>query len=286
MGNETLEEEIPFNQEEDDEEYDSLMMEERKFPPWYYKLRKFVHHNVEGNLDSYFEFFILFLIFLNVISFMVGTIEVGPTGPNPWYGPCDRLPPYDQSNCESLDEKYSIYFEVFEGISVIIFTIEYIGRIWSCIEFKKYQKKGMILGRLRYMVTFFCIVDVLSIVPWYINLIFYPNTNLDFSWIRIFRLVRIFKADHYVNAFALLGKVIMENGALLIATVYYAALVLVIFTTIFYYTERNAYDHESYLYYQSIPQGLFPTTLMLTGEFPLVDFTPPGQFFAGLIGKE
>merc|ERR1712017_2912 len=36
-------------------------------------------------------------------------------------------------------------------------------------------------------------------------------------------------------------------------------------------------------YYTSIPAALFPTTLMLTGEFPLSDFTPLGQFFACII---
>ena len=34
---------------------------------------------------------------------------------------------------------------------------------------------------------------------------------------------------------------------------------------------------------QSIPSALFPTLLMLTGEFPIADFTAPGRFIAGFI---
>jgi voltage-gated potassium channel len=97
----------------------------------------------------------------------------------------------------------------------------------------------------------------------------------------MFRLTRLLKADKYVNAFSLLGSVMKENGPLLLATSYYAILTLVVSATFLYYTERN--NPELKKYYQSIPKAMFPTILMLTGEFPLVDFTPLGSIVASFV---
>lgn len=55
----------------------------------------------------------------------------------------------------------------------------------------------------------------------------------------------------------------------------------VVSSTLLFYTEKNnpALGHH----YQSIPQAMFPTLLMLTGEYPLADFTATGQVIAGAI---
>jgi hypothetical protein len=59
-----------------------------------------------------------------------------------------------------------------------------------------------------------------------------------------------------------------------IATWYYAVLSLIVFATLLHFTERD--NPELKRYFQSIPHALYPTLLMLSGEFPLVDFTPLG----------
>lgn len=244
--------------------------EEDPLPPLpdttWYKVRAFVHHSVEGTFDSYFEYFILLLIVLNVIAFMIGTIPVSS----------------DDDDDETWDDKYSIEFETFEAVSVAIFTVEYILRMWSVMEDPHYRRKGAVWGRIRYALTFFCIIDLISIVPFYIG--FIPGVpDWDFwTALRAVRLVRLLKADKYVNAFALMGNVLVDNYTLLVAACYYAVLCLILFSTILYYTEHGS-DKESAQYYTSIPAALFPTTLMLTGEFPLSDFTPLGQFFACII---
>jgi len=50
-------------------------------------------------------------------------------------------------------------FKIFEYVSVILFSVEYITRIWSCIENPTYKKP--LHGRLRYAITPLAIVDLL-----------------------------------------------------------------------------------------------------------------------------
>lgn len=97
------------------------------------------------------------------------------------------------------------------------------------------------------------------------------------------RLVRIFKTDKYLCAFALLGDVLWENRILLFATSFYSGMMWIIAATLLFYTERNNKSDEMRPHFQSIPLSMFPTLLMLTGEFPLSEFTPMGQVVSGLV---
>lgn len=72
-----------------------------------------------------------------------------------------------------------------------------------------------------------------------------------------------------------------ENANLLIASSFYALLTWIVSATALYVLEMD--NPALGTHFQSIPQAMFPVLLMLTGEFPLADFTPAGQFIAGII---
>ena len=92
---------------------------------------------------------------------------------------------------ESVDSVYRDYAQWFyyiEIFSVIIFSLEYVLRVWSITENKKY--KGL-FGRIRYVFTPLALVDLLAVLPFYL-----PYFGVDLRIIRmlrIFRLVRVFK---------------------------------------------------------------------------------------------
>ena len=224
---------------------------------YYYKARMIAYGMVEGTIDSYFEYSMLFLIVLNVISFIAGTVIVEGDFED---GLCVK-------NCVDLNTRYDKYFEAFELISVLTFTVEYCLRIWSSMENPLYAGKGPVLGRISYALSFFCLVDLVSIVPYWMNLVGLVAEVEFTTAIRMFRLVRLLKADKYLNAFSLLGTVLYENGPLLLATSYYAILTLVVSASLLHFSERG--NPELAKYFQSIPHAMFPTILMLTGEFPL-----------------
>lgn len=225
-------------------------------------MRKLAYENVEGKIDSPFEYIILFLILGNVVLLITSTVVADDT---PCFG----------SKCVRLGDKYEGFFELAEAISVIIFTFEYILRIWACTE------DPNVSSRFQYIFSFFPLVDFLSIAPYWIALATGKESPDFTTALRVFRLVRLLKADKYLQAFGLLGKVLAENATLLTASSFYAGLIWVICSTALYLTEVN--NPNMGTHFQSIPLSMFPSLLMLTGEVPLVDFTPIGQVIAGFM---
>jgi voltage-gated potassium channel len=193
-----------------------------------------------------------------------------------------------------LGDKYKTLFESVEWISVAAFTLEYVMRIWACVEDQKNARKGAFWGRVTYAFSFYPLVDLLSILPNWVSLISYlidpfieasvfiESPNFTTAG-RIVRLVRIFKTDKYLNAFSLLGDVLWDNRTLLLATTFYSCMMWIIAATLLFYTERDNKDDEMKPHFQSIPLAMFPTLLMLTGEFPLSNFTAAGQVVAGFV---
>lgn len=59
-------------------------------------------------------------------------------------------------------------FDIIEYVVSGFFTIEYILRLYSCVELPAYARLGPVLGRLRYVVSFGAIVDLLAVLPFWI----------------------------------------------------------------------------------------------------------------------
>src|SRR6185436_3522128 len=128
------------------------------------RVHSLLHPEIVGEThwDKIINIFIVVLIFLNVLAVMLETIE-------------------------SLREKYETFFIWFDRISVYIFTIEYVLRVWSSTHEPKYQ--GSIKGRLRYMLSPAAIIDLFAFMPYYIHVFI----GLDLRMLRILRLMRFFR---------------------------------------------------------------------------------------------
>jgi len=234
----------------------------------YESLRAYVHDLVEGDFDSWFEYSIFALIIFNVFAFMLGTLIV------------EGSPPC-KGECVTWNDKHEHLLEVFEAFSVAVFTLEYGLRIWSCVEDPEIASKGPFWGRIAYATSFYPMIDLISILPWYLTLLnIIPDVDFTTA-LRIFRLIRLLKAEKYLNAFSLLGSVLAENGSLLIVTLYYSTITWFVCSTLLYFTERN--NPELAEAFSSIPNSMFPTLVMLTGEYPYAEFTTAGKYIAGMI---
>jgi len=107
-----------------------------------------------------FDIFIQILIVASLVTFSISTLP-------------------------DLSEKTEHALDIFEAISVIIFSVEYILRVVSA-------KKP-----LKYIFSFYGIIDLAAILP------FYLSRGLDLRSLRIlrlFRLFRIIKLVRYSNA--------------------------------------------------------------------------------------
>jgi voltage-gated potassium channel len=88
--------------------------------------------------DSVIDLFMTILILLNVLFVILETIEF-------------------------FQKNFNEFFRIFEILSILIFSIEYILRLWSCVSLEKYRHP--LKGRIKYAISFWAIIDLLAIIP-------------------------------------------------------------------------------------------------------------------------
>ena len=110
-----------------------------------------------------FDFFIQFLIILSLISFSLDTIP-------------------------DLDTQLVYFLNLFEVVSIIIFTIEYLLRIY--VSDRKFS----------YIFSFYGFIDLIAIAP------FYLSGVIDLRSLRVVRLLRILKLFRFNKSLTLLNK--------------------------------------------------------------------------------
>lgn len=175
-----------------------------------------------------------------------------------------------------IDHAFGRYFRRFEVFSLLFFTVEYVARLYSIVEKRKYAHP--VKGRLKYAVTPLAIIDLLSFLPFY--LAFLP---LDLRVLRIFRLMtlfRMFKIARYLHALDIFKRVIVERKEQLVLSFLFIFFVLVIISFAMYYVEHDAQPDK----FSSIPAAMWwgIATLTTVGYGDIVPVTELGKFFGGL----
>ena len=170
-------------------------------------------------------------------------------------------------------------FAAFEIISVAIFTVEYVARVWSCTEDPAYSHP--LWGRLRFAVQPLAIVDLLAILPFYIPLI----VGLDLRFMRVLRLLRLLKLARYSKSMSLVGHVLRSRRDVLLSTML-VGFVLLFFASVFMYLAERETQPEAF---SSIPAAMWwgVVTLTTVGYGDLYPVTPIGRglgTFVALLG--
>jgi hypothetical protein len=165
-----------------------------------------------------------------------------------------------------LSTRFEKLFHAFEGFASVVFLIEYIARLTTIMEKKKYHELGSLTGRLRYASTWSALIDVFATVPFFLEYI--TGWELPtLTYLRFFRLFRILKTEGYVRALDVVYRVIYFNREILwVAVLLCIFLVLVTAVLLYYLRPRN--EEDSSQDFQSIAATLYLSTLMLTGQGP------------------
>ncbi|KAL1411194.1 hypothetical protein Q8F55_002145 [Vanrija albida] len=123
---------------------------------------------------------------------------------------------------------------------VLLFTVEYIARsLAHSASWTMYYN---------WATSFFGVLDLLAILPYYIEVIRQQDTSIlfRFSILRTFRLLRVFRAFRYQSSMLLTIEVmyvaVRRSKDALIAISYFIVLVLVLFSTLIYFAERGTWD--------------------------------------------
>ena len=198
------------------------------------------------------ELALMILIFLNIVALILESVP-------------------------RLNAAYGRAFFYIEVVSVLIFTVEYLLRVWSSPENPKYAEP--VSGRLRYMLSTTALIDLFAILPFY--LAFLPIDLRFIRIIRLFRLFRLLKIARYLKALNLIRDVLHEKKEQIYVSVMFIGFLLIIVSTIMFYVENEAQPEI----FTSIPASMWwgIETLTTVGYGDMLPVTPLGRLLGGMI---
>ncbi|XP_028398031.1 potassium voltage-gated channel protein Shal-like [Dendronephthya gigantea] len=154
--------------------------------------------------------------------------------------------------CKSDKNCGTAYKKVFFGLEsacVIVFTVEYLARLYAAPE------------RFKFARDLLSIIDVVAILPFYIGL-FMPDNSISgaFVTLRVFRIFRIFKFSRHSKGLRILGYTLKSCASELGFLLFSLSMAIIIFATIVYYVEKG----EKGTKFTSIPASFWYTIVTMT----------------------
>ncbi|MGF7139955.1 ion transporter [Roseimarinus sediminis] len=208
-------------------------------------------HGSRVNLT--FDYTIMVLIVLNLIAIIFESI---PT----------------------IYDPYRSFFSYFELISVIIFSLEYIFRIY--VSDMTHPSESRLKSAFKFIFSKYGLIDILAIMPFYLPFV----TNLDLRFIRILRLMRflrILKINRYNKSLKLIWDVVKEKKAELAVTGFVTLMTLLIASFLMYYIEGPAQPDKFPNIIASFWWAI--ATLTTVGYGDVYPITALGKFVSSII---
>ena len=176
----------------------------------------------------------------------------------------------------SIESSYRFLFGAIEAVSLVVFTIEYLLRIWIAPEHAPYHHLPAWRARLRFMVSAEGIVDLLAVLPFWLAIFF----QADLRFLTVFRFIRFLKlARHSAAMRSLLNAIYSERRALLGGIVILVG-TMMITASIMHLAEKDAQPDK----FGTIPDAMWwaIVTLGTVGYGDVVPVTQFGKLVAGV----
>ncbi|MGO9134008.1 MAG: ion transporter [Methylovirgula sp.] len=178
---------------------------------------------------------------------------------------------------EQIRPRFSASFEVIEHVATAVFAAEYVLRVWTCVDLSNGQYRQPLWGRLRYMVGFFAVIDLIAVLPAILGFL----GAADLRVLRLLRLLRMVKLTRRSSAFGLLWAVLREEASAIMALIFAICLTLTISGALMYMLEGR----EQPNIFSSIPAGMWWAieTITTVGYGDMVPVTFAGRVLGGII---
>ena len=155
---------------------------------------------------NYIDYVIICFIIISTLSVFISTFEVSPL-------------------CEKV-------LHIIDIVTVIVFTIEVSFRIWVADELNE-RYKGL-WGRVRYCLSFYGLIDILSTYTFYISL-FIPLPYAMLKSLRVMRLMRVFR---YMRSFRILQQAIALKAKELFISLQFLVIVTLMLSFVLFFYEH------------------------------------------------
>ncbi|MBC91126.1 MAG: ion transporter [Flavobacteriaceae bacterium] len=209
---------------------------------WRHRLHEIIYE-ADTKTGKAFDIILLFLIIVSVILVALESVE-------------------------SFRVNYNDFLNISEWIITIVFTIEYVLRL-ICVK-----------KPIKFVVSLYGIIDLLSIIPKYISLLFFGTQYLGaLRALRLLRVFRIMKMTRYIGESNTLMKALIASRVKVGVFIFSVLVICIIFGTLMYMIEPDESG------FTSIPEGIYWSIVTLTtvGYGDIAPITPFGQFIAAVI---
>lgn len=196
------------------------------------------------------DYFLIFLIMANVTAVIAESVDQ-------WYYP------------------YQEYFTLFENFSIVVFSIEYLLRLWSVAEAKPDNTTWQ--QRWEWLKSPSALIDLIAIAPAFLNFF----VTIDLRFLRILRLFRILKLTRYFASMRILLVVISKEKGSFQAVIFILIIMIVTASSGIYLVENHAQPEE----FESIPKAMWWAVVTLTtvGYGDVTPITNAGKILGAII---
>lgn len=222
-------------------------LEKNKDKSFRYRIYAIVNETpTSGQLHHIFDMFIVGWVILSVLAVILESVH-------------------------SINYYLHAEFMILDIMAVAVFSTEYIMRLYSCPEDPKYQE--WFSGRLRSATRPTSIIDLLAILPFYLESLLHHLFDLRF--LRVFRLMRLLKLARYSGATQSLFIVIKREWPVMKASAFIMMLLVMLAACLGYLFEHEAQPDK----FENIPQSIYWSviTLASVGYGDISPVTPAGR---------
>jgi hypothetical protein len=184
-----------------------------------------------GTLNSIFENIIVFWVVISVLAVIFESVE-------------------------SIHYLLNTEFIIIDSVAVGLFSIEYFLKLYSCVEEPKLN--DWMTGRIKHSLKFGSIVDLLAILPFFLEL--FLHHLFDLRFLRIFRLMRLLKLSKQNNSTDVLKRVFTRETPVLTASLFIMMLMVVLAASLAYLFEHDLQPDK----YENIPSAIYWATITLS----------------------
>lgn len=209
----------------------------------YQRIKRRTFEIMEGEVPDKYSNFVEIFIALLVVANVIGII-------------LESVP--------EIHDALAHEFHLFDMFSVAVFSVEFVMRVWSYGE--KYTHSGGTAwqGRKEYVFSFYGIIDFVSTVPFYLQLLF---PGADLRVLRMFRLMRIFKLSRYNSAFEDMVAAVKAERDSFSSAVFLLFISCLLFSSLIYIIE----GHEQPEVFPSIPAAMHWFVITIVSGWGNVD---------------
>ncbi len=165
----------------------------------------------------------------------------------------------------------------FELVSLFIFCVEYLLRVWCAVEATEYNNVSAFKSRVKYILTPIALIDLIAILPFLIAMVF----AIDLRALRLIRVLRLLKLTHYFKGFNIFATVIIKESRSIMAAMMVMLFFIIIAASIMQFVEGKAQPEH----FGSIMQSFWWAVVTMTtvGYGDVIPITAIGKVISTFI---